>query len=306
MKPLNKTSDLLVLDLINEDNPDANLKLEKVTLLPPIDNPAENALLNSQLTVKARKNSGYILTQDVTYDRLVGGALFRNIAAYLDVKEPKSSVDLLNELNKQYGLMIKPEDIVDAPIPEGTNPVLDDPEAEAPPAVQHTITFAEDCYAYKGAINVLIGERPQVGERLSLVITKTELSGLQYPDGKDDAKGQAYIYSYGTDCTAIADFLKKLAVGTPIDDTAMATELNKVFPEEWVAKEGSFDYNLNGAEVSYAGSTIETVPNPDKQGETMDRPVAGANTEYNSIVKLFLSEDNCSNFKGELYLHYNQ
>ena len=83
MKPLNKTSDLLVLDLINEANVDAKLDLTKVTLLPPVDNTDEGAERNTKLTVKARKNSGYIKSQDVAYDRLVGQALFRNIAAYL-------------------------------------------------------------------------------------------------------------------------------------------------------------------------------------------------------------------------------
>ncbi|ECQ9027211.1 hypothetical protein F0D22_14380 [Salmonella enterica subsp. enterica] len=305
MKPLNKTSDLLVLDLINEANVDAKLDLTKVTLLPPVDNTDEGAERNTKLTVKARKNSGYIKTQDVAYDRLIGQALFRNIAAYLDVKLPTKSEDLLETLNKQYGLKIQPEDIVSAPIAADTNPPLEDPEADAPPAVQHTITFKDDCYAFKGAINVLIGERPQVGERLSLVITKTTLDGLQYPDGKSDGKGQAYIYSYGTDCTAIQGFLSKLAVGTPIDDTAMATELNKVFPEEWVAADGTVDYNLKGATVVYAGSTTETVTDPDDPQSTIQQDVPGADMSYNSIVKLKLDDSNCANFQGELFLHYN-
>ncbi|ANZ48988.1 virion structural protein [Erwinia phage Derbicus] len=305
MKPLNKTSDLLVLDLINEANVDADLDLTKVILLPPVDNDEEGADRNSKLTVKARKNSGFIKTQDVTYDRLQGEALFRNIAAYLDVKLPTSSTDLLDQLNKQYGLKIQAEDIVPAPIAADTNPPLTDPEEDAPPAVQHVITFKDDCYAFKGAINVLIGERPQVGERLSLVITKTKLDGLQYPDGKTDEKGQAYIYSYGTDCTAIMGFLSKLAVGTPLDDTATATELNKVFPEEWVAVAGTADYNLTDADVIYAGSTTETVQDPNDPQNTITQDVPGADMSFNSIVKLKLSDSACANFQGELFLHYN-
>lgn len=305
MKPLNKTADLLVLDLINEANVDAKLDLSKVVLLPPVDNDEEDAIRNSKLTVKARKNSGFIKTQDVTYDRLVGEALFRNVAAYLDVKLPTKSEDLLATLNKQYGLKIQPEDIVSAPIAPDTNPPLEDPEADAPPAVQHTITFKDDCYAFKGAINVLIGERPQVGERLSLVITKTKLDGIAYPDGHSASKGQAYIYSYGTDCTAIQGFLSKLAVGTALDDTATATELNKVFPEEWVAVEGTADYNLKGATVVYAGSTTETVTDPKDSGSTIQQDVPGADMSYNSIVKLKLDDSNCANFQGELFLHFN-
>ena len=88
MKPLNKTSDKLVLDFINEKNPDAELELSKITLGTPTPITDEGADRNTSMTLTAKKNSGYIGTQDVTYNRLEGGALFRNVTAYLDVKPP--------------------------------------------------------------------------------------------------------------------------------------------------------------------------------------------------------------------------
>lgn len=306
MIPLNKTSDVLVLDLILDNNPDAEIDLTKVKFGDPAINTDEGATKNTKLKVSARKNSGFIKSQDVVYNRLRGEALFRNVTAYLDVNLPKSTTDLLAKLNKQYGLQITEEDIIPLAIDGNVNPMPTDPEADDPAPVPHLLTFATDCLAYLGTINLLIGARPQVGERLSLVITKTDLDGLHYPDGPSEDKGQAYIYSYGTDCTAIGTFLSKRAVGEDLDDTAFATELNKVFPEEWVATApeiASAPYNLRDAEITYAGPTVNKVP--DGNNGTKDEPVPGVNsTDFNSVVKVKLS-DKCDNFTGELLLHYN-
>ncbi|QVW55052.1 hypothetical protein pEaSNUABM29_00008 [Erwinia phage pEa_SNUABM_29] len=302
MKPLNKTSDLLVLDFINEKNPQAELELSMVTLGDPTPITDEGADRNTGMRLTAKKNSGYIGTQDVTYDRLEGAALFRNVTAYLDVKLPKTSTDLLATLNKQYGLGITVDDITPAVIPDNTNPPLTNPDDPDPAPVDHVITFNDGCYAYLGAIPVKIGAKPQVGERLSLVVTETKLDGLVYPDGPDAAKGQAYIYSYGVDCTAIAPFLKVQAEGVIAEDSAFPTELNKVVPELWVDSTDAADYNLHGANVLYVGSTTD---DGTATGDEPKKPVEGANTEYNSILKLELSDTLCSNFTGVLFLHYN-
>lgn len=301
MKPLNKTSDLLVLDWINAKNVDADLELTKIAFQDPVATP--EGTKNTELLIKARKNSGYVGEQTVDYNRLEGVPLFRNVTAYLDVHTPATSADLLDTLNKQYGLKLTADDIVPADIPADTNPIVTDPDAPDPVPVDHTITFDPKCLAYTGTIPVKIGPRPQVGERLSLVITQTELDGLVYPDGTSTTKGQAYIYSYGVDCTAIADFLKIKAVGIVADDGAFATELNKVVPELWVADEDAADYNLKGSSVVYVGPTVNKVD--DGTGTMVDTPVEGANTEYNNVLTLKLDESLCSNFTGTLFLHYN-
>lgn len=298
MKPLNKSSDKLVLDLINEKNPQANLELTKIIFGTPVANTDPDATHNTVLDVKARKNSGYIGDQMVDYNRLDGRTLFRNVTAYLDVKLPKSTTDLLAQLNRQYGLGITEDDIVPAVIADNTNPPLQNPDDPDPVPVAHTITFADDSLAFIGAIDVKIGPKPQVGERLSLVIPQTELDGLKYPDTPADGKGQGYIYSYGVDCTPIATFLKAQATGVMSNDTAFSTEFNKVVPELWVADDALKDYNLKGADVIYNGSTTD-------DGTADHKPVAGANTDYNSVMLLQLDDTKCSNFTGVMFLHYN-
>lgn len=303
MKPLNKTSDLLVLDFINEKNPNADLELSKILFADPEVNADSSAGTNTKLLVKARKNSGYIGDQTVDYNRLEGTALFRNVTAYLDVKSPKTTKDLLSLLNSQYGLKITEDDIISADIPADTNPPLQDPDAPDPVPVDHVITFNEKCLAYFGTIPVKIGPKPQVGERLSLVIVNTKLDGLVYPDGPSDAKGQAYIYSYGVDATAIATFLKAQATGVMANDTAFAVELNKIVPELWVGSDTAADYNLKGANVTYNGPLVKKVS--DGNGGTKDEPVEGANGSYNNVMLLELDDTLCSNFQGTMYLHYN-
>lgn len=302
MKPLNKTSDKLVLDFINEKNPDAELELSKITLGTPTPITDEGADRNTSMTLTAKKNSGYIGTQDVTYNRLEGGALFRNVTAYLDVKLPKTTTDLLTTLNTQYGLKLTEDDIVPAAIPENTNPPLTNPNDPDPAPVDHVITFKEDCYAYLGSIPVKIGAKPQVGERLSLVVTQTKLDGLVYPDGPSAAKGQGYIYSYGVDCTAIAAFLKVQTKGVIAGDSAFPVELNKVVPELWVASDEPADYNLKGANVLYVGSTAD---DGTASGDEPKKPVEGANTAYNQVLLLQLDDTLCTNFQGVMYLHFN-
>lgn len=302
MKPLNKTSDLLVLDLINEKNSGANLELGKVKLGTPVPITEEDADRNTSLEVTARKNSGYIGKQDVTYDRLEGVPLFRNVTAYLDVKLPKTTTDLLPTLNSQYGLQITEDDIVPAAIPDNTNPPLANPDDPDPAPVDHDIVFKDECLAYLGKIPVKIGPKPQVGERLSLVVTQTKLDGLVYPDGPSDDKGQAYIYSYGVDCSPIAAFLDVQATGVMANDTAFAVELNKVVPELWVADDAAKDYNLKGANVLYVGLTAD---DGTATGSDPKKPVEGANLAYNKVMLLELDDTKCSNFTGIMFLHFN-
>ncbi|ANZ48171.1 virion structural protein [Erwinia phage vB_EamM_Asesino] len=297
MKPLNKTSDVLVLDFINEKNSGANLDLSKIILGTPVENTGDDkADRNTAMDVKARKNSGYIGDQGVTYNRLDGEKLFLNVTAYIDVKTPKTTTDLLPKLNEQYGLKLTADDIVPAAIPDNTNPPVTNPEDPDPAPVDHEIVFKDDCYAFLGKIPVKIGAKPQVGERLSLVITQTQLDGLVYPDTPVEDKGQAYIYSYGVDCSAIGQFLDVQATGVMANDTAFAVELNKVVPELWVAEDASKDYNLKGANVTYVGLTAD---------DGTGKPVEGANTAYNKVMLLELDDTKCSNFTGTMFLHFN-
>lgn len=303
MKPLYLPTDELVVHQINDDNPTANISLDKVTLSKPsvVNVTGGDGLVrNTEFTVKARKGKGFRDTVKVTANRLDMTAMFRNTNVFLDVNNPTSSTDLLDALNRNYGLALAEHDIVPAAIAPGVNPPVTDPEAPDVAPTDHTITIHEDCPSFIGSLLVKIGPKPATGERLNLVITKTELLGLAYPDGDSATKGQAYVYSYGVDCSALAPYFESLAgtaEGTALDGAALAKELNKVFFEEWKLSDSAADFNTKGAKLSYIGPTSTTTP----QGTTY-RP--GANQAYNDVMIVELGSL-CNNLQGLLWLHYN-
>lgn len=303
MKPLYLPTDQLVIHQINDDNPNAKISLDKVTLSAPtaIDETGKDGKKrNSKINVKARKGKGFRDAQDVTYNRLQMAALFRNTNVFLDVNEPKNSGELLAALNRGYGLSLQLSDIVPADIEPGTNPKPVDPEADDPIPVDHVITMHELCPSFIGTLNVKIGPKPATGERLSLVITKTELDGLAYPDGSSETKGQGYVYSFGTDCSPILPYFESMAgtaAGTAIDAAKFVTELNKVFFDEWKVADTAIDFNGSGAKLHYIGPTSTTTPQGTEYRE-------GVNQQFTDVMIVELT-DLCNNLQGMLWLHYN-
>ena len=303
MKPLYLPTEELVVHQINDDNPNAKISLDKVTLSKPkvIDKTgADGKKRNSEYVVTARKGKGFRDTVPVTANRLDMGAMFRNTNVFLDVHNPKSSTDLLAALNRGYGLALVESDIVPADIADGVNPPVTDPEAPEFVPVDHTITMHADCPSFIGTLAVKIGPKPATGERLNLVITKTELDGLAYPDGSSETKGQGYVYSYGVDCSPLLPYFESLAgtaAGTALDEARLAKELNKVFFEEWKVNATDADFNTKGAKLSYIGPTSTTSP----QG-TVYRP--GVNQAFTEVMIVELGSL-CNNLQGLLWLHYN-
>lgn len=292
MGKYNKPSDVLVLDLINATNIDAttqasiNITSGQVTFgKPTVVAPAEGIDWNTLLLCTANRSSPYVGSVNLNYDRMDIGKLFKNIAVNLDVKGATTTLALIDRLNARYGLSIDPKEVVSSPVPALT---------EAAPVANATITIADTSLVYFGKIDVTVGEDAQVGERLNLVITKTRLDGIHYPvDGTD--KGQAYVYSYGVDCNSIRTFLQTLSAGVDVDDSALATQLNKVVPELWIADDAAKDYNVSGSVVKYVGATSVDGAEAAKD----------ANTTFNHVAIITLSDTLCSNFTGDLYLHFN-
>ena len=303
MKPLYLPTDELVVHQINDDNPTAKISLEKVTLSKPkaVDKTGtDGKKRNTEFVVTARKGKGFRDSVPVTSNRLDMGAMFRNTNVFLDVHNPKSSTDLLAALNRGYGLALVEKDIVPAAIADGVNPPVTDPEAPDVDPTDHTITMHADCPSFIGNLLVKIGPKPATGERLNLVITKTELTGLAYPDGDSETKGQGYVYSYGVDCSPLAAYFESLAgtaAGTALDEARLAKELNKVFFEEWKVSDVDADFNTKGAKLSYIGPTSTTSP----QG-TVYRP--GVNQAFTEVMIVELGSL-CNNLQGLLWLHYN-
>lgn len=287
MGKFDKPANLLVLDLINAVNVKPGTS-EPLALTPgevvfgkpvAIENEPD---WNTKLLCTATLDSPYIGSVNLLYARLDIVALFKNIKVNLDVQEATTTTDLLDRLNARYGLGVTSADIVPSPVA---------PLSSDTPSVNAEITFADSCLVYFGTLAVTVGPDVEVGERLSTVVLQTELDGLHYPDPDTD-KGQAYIYSYGVDFTDIKPYLQTLKTEGAVVWSDLAREFNKVAEDLWVTDTDPAEYNLQGSVVKYAGVTSD--------------PAAGdVNDAYSHVVVLTVSDSLCTNFAGDLYLHYN-
>lgn len=124
---------------------------------------------------------------------------------------------------------------------------------------------------------------------------------MNFLDGTSATKGQAYVYSFGTDCSPILPYFETMvgtAAGTAIDAARLATEVNKVFFDEWKADAGNtVDFNLAGAKLNYIGPTSTTTPTGTEYRE-------GVNQQFTDVMIVELT-DLCNNLQGMLWLHYN-
>ena len=287
MGKFNKPANILVLDLINAVNVEPGTS-QPLALLPGEVVFGKPAVVtgeverNTQLLCTAANNSKYVGSVTLLYNRLDIAILFKNIKVNLDVQGATTTTDLLDRFNTRYGLSVADTDIVPSPV---------SPLTPEQPSVSATITFADSSLVYFGSLVLTVGPDSEVGERLSTVVTQTLLDGLHYPD-PDTGKGQAYIYSYGVDFTSIKSYLETITTGSPIVLEDLQREINKVVEDLWVVDTNPADYNLQGVVVKYAGVTT-------------DPAAVDVDDSYSNVVILTLDDTLCSNFAGDLYLHFN-
>lgn len=276
MSFLNKPSDELILNLANlqiaGNNLPQVLTLAQVQIGPVVVHAGEDGR-NSTVTFQSVPGVKYIGDVECDYWRLDLEKLFTGIAVNLDATNPQTTADLITVLNAKYGLALGEKDYVNDPV--SGNTAIIKTKAASP--------------AYFGELSVTIGPDAPVGERLDLVILNRNLQGLLYPNA-DTTKAQASLYSHGVDANAIAVWLKAQATGTDITDNALATEMNKIFPELWVYKTTADDYNTGGATIIYAG---------------VNKPDLDTNQAFSHIVQIQLDPLLCTNMGGVLTLGYD-
>lgn len=261
------TSKQNLLKLINEENAISPvLTLEDVDIGLPEVVSVDGRDSQVILTSKMRGDVGSQVTVD--YHRRPLEDYLKDDNVFGD-EEVQTTHDLLSVINERFGLMLDNEDIEDNPIT----------------GLTHDVVAVETSHEWRSFAVISV----EPATPLADVIPNTALDGLVYPDHQDVLLGQAYIYSHGIDCSRISPFLSLLAVGTELDDTALAVELNKCVPEVWAAVDTTAPYNLRNATVTYDGAPAG---------------LPGSNGKYARVVAVELS-DRCTNFSGTLTLHFN-
>lgn len=280
MGKYNKPSPALLIDLINDTNKanpnPANVKEGELVYGPPSTTTGN---WNTEMSATAVRTAPYFGSVNLRYDRLSLGELFAQILPSVDVPNAVTSVDLLATFNAKYGLAIAQDEILETQI-----------EYDEDGLGVCTLTADPLCTTYTGEVSLLVGPDPEVGERLSEVILLTRLDGLKYPQ-PNTAKGQAYIYSWHVDASAIDYWVGVRVAGETITDNAFAKEYNKVVPDIWVFDaDNPVPYNTADAKITYNG------------------PTSGAefaNTKFARVMIMTLDPDLCTNFAGDLYVYYN-
>lgn len=172
---LTKSAPQVLVDLINEDNPSANLTTADITFGAPTDISGSNPQRNTEVTVTAVPGGAYGGSVNVRYNRISLPAIeTAGAGAGLTLSFLKGAKTLLSEVMSDFNArfatnLVAGVDYDDAPLPE----------FEELPGEQHTIvlTARTQSLVYIGQITLIV--RMDTVD-LSSVITVEDLSGLTY------------------------------------------------------------------------------------------------------------------------------
>jgi hypothetical protein len=161
----------IVVDLINHDNPGANLTPEMVTFgLPTVSSSGEAEGRNTELTVSGVQETGVIGSTTVYYNRLNLAAFIVDPEFVVQLTDSTKVSHIIAKLNAELGINITADDFVEADLPT----FVGTPGEERPV----TITFSADSLVWAGNATITVrGEDVNI----STLITNVRLSGLNAP-----------------------------------------------------------------------------------------------------------------------------
>lgn len=239
---------------------------------------AINEKLNTQMVISAKDQ--YSLYQgDVTvyYHRMDLTELTRQTNLIADVMVATSTQDVVNSLNKKYGLILTAEDIVIRP--------LTDEEKDLDTTTGVVIEAMPNSWGWIGSVKV--GLR-RGGYKLSDYVTDLTVSAFDYPAAYS-TKPFATVYTYWRDFSAYHAQLINVEPGVDQMDV-VRTVLSAATASAWVMTP-SVRYSL-------AGATVVAV------GECGEFPET-YNVQYDRFIRVSLDPVLCLGYIGDLYFHYN-
>ena len=281
-----KDPDSLVLGLINDNNPSANLTKNEVDLLDPIAITTHPGY-DTQLPVRWKTTGDMVGTVNVYYNRIDLAVLFSLTG--ISLKEVNLDIDenhnvILNdkfytELTRRYGVVFTPNDFEFAGV-DGN----------------FTLSAKALNRAYKGNLAAVI-ERSLFSRvrdpildgfdlldpsSIELFLTYRNLPIFAFPSRISTAKTSAELVTYGIDCTDFQSFLAiNNTTGAFTDFTNLQAQLDAYYIPHF---------------------TAPGVGNPAKLYATADYP--GANTVYEHVV--VIENVTSATMAGKVMLHFNQ
>lgn len=240
----------------------------------------------------------------VNYNRLPLSDLLTLVGGTLKVYQATSTLDLLRQLNYQYGMVLTAEDIVDEPVildGDGTGNVVLKAKATS--------------YGWIGSVALSVVHGDEV---ITYAVQNTTLDGLRYPahpptgqNLRPQAPIALYRYDFTSDKTLIESITNAILFdgtpGTPAMRLAAAMQAKEVAAgytpnPGWTLSLTASARNIRLSKVVYRGLVT---------------PELKANQQYKYVCMLQLSDGSGQNgtttenvtgpsgFYGVLYLHYN-
>lgn len=236
---------------------------------------------NTAIKITAKEESTFKGSRVVVYDRLNLNDFSKLCALSVKVYAPTKLSDFFPALFRRYGLVLSPEDFVDAAFSyAGAN------------AEEIELVAKADAIGWTGKMKVTV----QTGQAvLSQHLVTTLLPGLNYPVAGDGSVGSALTYMYGLDFTAKKSVLETYQVGTILGagDTALLQAVKDIDVNAgkslWNLDPAQTTWSLAGAEVVYSGINNGVLP---------------TNSSYKYVLGLLLKAT-VTTPPGVCYLHYN-
>lgn len=243
-------------------------------------------------------------TVAVNYNRLPLSDLLTLVGSTLKVHQAATTLDLLRQLNYQYGMVLTADDIVD-------EPVILDGEGKGNVVLKAKVTS----YGWIGsvALNIVHGD-----EVITYAVQDTSLDGLRYPAHPptgQNLRPQAPIALYRYDFTSNKALIESITdtdlgvvtAGTPAVQLAAAIQAKEVAAgytpsPGWEMRTNGAARNLYQSKIVYRGLVT---------------PELKANQLYKYVCMIQLCDGSAQNgttasnnttttgFYGILYLHYN-
>lgn len=271
-------SDVLVMDLINRSN-DTNFNYTDLVI-------TEIGLTGSNTTIDGtayKRETGATLrpilggrlkdTVKISYHRLDASRMFNNIVVPVAVDKQLSTVDVIDDINRELGLMLTVDDIIQEPINITKLPAT------------FTVKFKPNNAAWMGQIWATVRREPY---KLEEWVINRILPIIQYPTNQSTLI-QGPLYAYPHDFSRFDDTLSKYSNGS--DTTLLLTALNDVIKNDtWVERPIPEEFNISGAEVIYNGPIKEPY---------------STRKLFKSVLVVRLSEL-CTNVAGYITIHYGK
>lgn len=277
-----------LLDLVNQNNPGANLVQNDVAITPAADN--TNPAINRDTAVTLYQGPSRRLRGSIPiwYNRIDLSVLFKNIAASVNYEMPSdtgivyTTHHILETFNNRYGLDLELSDITAQPLTVVNG------------VGRATIMAAPGNLVWKGFVEITFGTSIPTLSQLILNPTLSSFNLLS----EDPSKGSAAIYSYNLDGTNDPDLYWQQLLEGPVTE-AMVDHFNLLqgLGSTWVYSLTPAPYNLYGATVEYSGDNApESIPSNITQA---------INPVFDNVAVITLSDAYCVNFAGRLTVYSN-